>query len=157
MVRIADELGMATAPFWGGGRGLPGEEEDPEIAAWNKKSAEMRRRLKEEFGEDRIAQNEEAERKKREADSEAQGMQEITRVAQESGISAEDAEAFFNRIKSMEPELKAKFEAQEEAAKNDAEREAVKNTIKAELEKIATEHFGAEKAKAFIQKLDKKP
>jgi len=127
------------------------------------RKTEFDQRLKDLLGETRIAEQtaeeqvrEEAVKQERKARDEQRVQQELSAMAAEVGVSAEDAARFFKRIKELEPTLNQKFKEMEKnlAGTPEEKTKQLGIAIKAEMEKVAVEIMG-EKGRALIAKMAK--
>ncbi len=152
MVRIAEGFGMGTDPVAPVVLDEAGRDiEDPAKLAADREAA-FRQRLKEELGEDRIAEQEGREREEQAEANQERERQEMMDLAQSAGATVEEANAFFARIKELQPELEKRFGEAEKFAVKPDQKEAFKAMVEAELERIASEIMGEEKAKSLVRK-----
>jgi len=134
----------------------PGDED--------KHQAQLQARLKELLGEERLTEQQQqeiarqAEEEKQKAKlREQESRTEFESLALSVGISAEDAERLYERMKELGPELDAKFEQMEKSLsgtpeeKNQQRRAAVKS----EMEKLAIEIVG-EKGRELVKKIEER-
>lgn len=179
MVKVALDLEMAKSPTAAAQR-MGVEPGDPAVTkAEAERKAAFEQRLKEVVGAARMAERQaeeelrladerklqaaqQAEEEQRLAAERAlQGAQEeqrqrgrFTEMAASIGIAEADAQRFFDRVKELEPILKAKFAATEKSLSGTEEekRKQMDDLAKAELGEIAVEIIGA-KGEALIRKM----
>jgi cytochrome c-type biogenesis protein CcmH/NrfF len=149
MVQVAAKFGMGKEPI--APALVEGDTEDPAKLAADREAA-FRQRLKEEFGEDRIAEQERLEKEEQAKANQERERQEMMDLAQSAGATVEEASAFFARIRELQPELEKRFGEAEKLAVRPDQKEAFKAMVEAELERIASEIMGEEKAKSLIRK-----
>lgn len=152
MVRVAAECGMDPALISAQLRyGVPDEEKDPSEM---EREQAFQKRLVDALGEDRLAaqkrDGEERERNEREEQSRRESIKQVTEI----GATVEEAGAFIDRLKAMQPALEQR--AKEMNADGSPEqRKAFEQFLKGELERAAGEIMGPDKAKALVRKLDR--
>ena len=159
IVDAAEAMGVAS---W---RNAPAEADDsPSAREYREQWAALQQRIKEVLGEDRISQLQaeehaqaELEANKQKVEQELEFKEKIVTLAAESGVSAEDAARFFERLKTSRDALSAKFDGIEQTLPGTPEQKAekMKELVKAELEKMAVEELG-EKGRAVVQKMAEK-
>jgi len=126
--------------------------------------AEFEQRLKDLLGETRLAEQK-AEEQAREAEAaraekardEQRVQQELTAMAAEVGVSAEDAGRFWKRMKELEPMLDSKFKEMEKnlTGTPQEKQKQMAAAEKAEFERVAIETMG-ERGRALVEKMAKK-
>jgi hypothetical protein len=163
MVKLALEMEMSDATA--GPRVRTGLDwpDDAKREAEQRK-AEFDRRLKELLGETRLAEQQAEEQaraaaaeQKRKAQDEQRLQQELTTMAAEVGVSAEEAIRFYQRLKELEPTLDTKFKEMEKnlTGTPQEKQKQMQAAIQAEMERVAVEIMG-EAGRALIEKMDKK-
>jgi hypothetical protein len=161
MVKLADEFGLAHQPSPMALRYGIVREEDPAWQEYQQRKAAFDERLEQVLGEDRIAEQAaadqarlEAEEKQRQEESEQQALADLTEMADVVGISAEDARAFFERMKELRPELEAQFaELEQSLTGTPEEQKSQRDKVARELlEGIATDVLG-EKGRELVDKI----
>jgi hypothetical protein len=151
MVQVAAEFEMDLS----GSRAFPrryglAPGDDEERAEAEREKA-FQKRLAEALGEDRVAAQEQEEKARETTEREERSRRESVRRITEIGATAEQANAFYDRLMAMQPQLDAR--AKEMKIESSPEqRKAFEEVLKAEFERVATEIMGPEKAKALVKK-----
>jgi ribosomal protein L34 len=154
MVLLAHEAGLGDAPPGFSVNAVPPPEgtDDP-MKEWRARAAEFRSRMVTEFGEDRLAAREAEEQSRMKAEQESQDRRELVGIANNAGLSVEEFESFYDSVKGMEAELSERFASALRDASTPEEREVVEAEQEAELEGIAADLLGEEKARRLIDAL----
>lgn len=162
IVRLAAEFDLAEQPTSFTFRyAQPGAEDDPAVKEYEQRKAAFDQRLKEVFGEDRLAEQaaeekarEERERQAEEQRQEHQARAEFAGLAQSVGVDEAAANRFYERMKELQPQLQPRFDELEKSLGGTPEekKKQMEAAITAELEQHAVEIMG-EKGRDFIQKL----
>lgn len=154
IVMRAHEAGLGYAPpGFSLNAAPPAEGMDDPQAEWRATAKRFRESLTSEFGEDRIAMREREEQARMKSDQEARGPEEFAEIASAAGLSLEEINSFYDTVKGMEAELNQRFKSAISEASTPAEREVVEMEQQAELEGIASDLLGAEKARRLIDAL----
>jgi len=114
----------------------------------------FQKRLQEVLGEDRIAEEKAEEERRSQVAEEEDRQRSFTKLAEKSGLAREEIEAFYRRVKKLEPELNSRFDRAIKEATTPESRKDVEIQIKAEAMRIATELFGAQKAEVLVRSID---
>jgi len=160
MVKLALEMDMSGSldshPF-NNGIAVP----DDVKSELEQRKAEFDQKLKELLGEARVAEQQveeqaraEAAAKAREAQNELDSRRQLAEMAEKAGVSVEDANRFFDRIKELEPILKPKFDEMEKnfTGTSEEKERRMKSAVQTEFEKIAVETIG-EKGRELVKKM----
>ena len=158
MVKVAGELDMNQEPLSPAVRYGLADDDSDSAKAIKEKQETLERRLAEELGQDRVKAQREAEAQREKLAGEERARGEALAIMEEIGAGREEANRFYDRMKV---ELIPKFEALErELMPPDAtveQKKAFETRVKSEMEQLATEVIGAEKAKALMQKMAPEP
>jgi hypothetical protein len=163
MVKLALEMDMSQtldSPQARYGLNTGTDESDLEN---KKRNEEYAQRLKELLGEDRIAEQQAAEKLRADAEAKAREeqnrqrmQQELTAMAAEVGVNAESASRFFDRLKESQPILEKKFAELERSLTGTPEekQKQMEAAVKAELNALAIETMG-DQGPAVVEKVFK--
>ena len=125
------------------------------------KQAQLDARLKELLGAQRTAEQQQEEQarlaeeqQQEQARQEQQQRDKFAAVAESAGISADDANRFFDRLKEAQKELQPRMEALEKSLTGTPQEkeQQMQAAMQAELDKLATETLG-DKGPAVVKKL----
>lgn len=161
MVKLALEMEMSETLDSTRQRFGPSPGSDESELENQKRSEAYAQRLKELLGEDRIAEQQAAEKTRAETEAQAREeqdrqrmQQELTAMAAEVGVNAESAGRFYERLKNSETVLKQRFEEMEKNLSGTPEekQKQMETFIKAELNTMATETMG-DKGPAVVERM----
>ncbi|HAM71441.1 MAG TPA: hypothetical protein DCM86_07350 [Verrucomicrobiales bacterium] len=154
MVAKAEESGVGFAPPGASMNAVapPPGTPDPQ-AAWRDRFQKFRQSLVQELGEDRIAEQQRLETARVQAEQEELGRSEMAAVAREAGLTTEEMQSFYEYVQGLGPELSARFQAARQEATTPEERALIDAEEQAEMEALAADVFGAEKARQLIDVL----